>query len=116
LRILLVDDEPSLLQLLGQYLTRNGHESIPTGSLQEALQLLESSDLGIFDVAVIDLALPDGSGEDIAAAILNKFGSSVRVIIATGYAYEPPGSLRGKIAVLQKPFLPRALLNVLVAG
>jgi len=67
------------------------------------------------DAAVIDLSLPDGSGEDVARALL-AFDPAIRIIMATGYAYEPPTALRGRVAILQKPFLPRALLNVLVAS
>ena len=116
MRILLVDDEASLLLLLGQYLVRTGHETIAANSCAEAIALLKTGEvIGPVDAAVIDLSLPDGSGEDIARAVL-EFDPAIRIIIATGYAYEPPASLRGKIAVLQKPFLPRALLNVLVAG
>ena len=85
-------------------------------SFAEATALLNTGKaFGLVDAAVIDLSLPDGSGEDIARAVL-EFDPAIRIIIATGYAYEPPASLLGKVAVLQKPFLPRALLNVLVGG
>jgi two-component system, cell cycle response regulator CpdR len=115
-RIFLVDDESSLLQLLSQYLARTGHETISAGSVMEAKSLLSNAEaLGALDAAVIDLSLPDGSGEEIASALIDQH-PGVRIIVATGYAYEPPSSLRGKVAVLQKPFLPRALLNVLIAG
>lgn len=114
MRVFLVDDEASLLQLLGQYLSRNGHSSVTAGTVAEARTLL-STDTETIDAAVIDLSLPDGSGEEIAQLLADEY-PGVRVIMATGYAYEPPAALRGKVAVLQKPFLPRALLNVLISG
>lgn len=116
MRIFLVDDEAPLLQLLGQYLSRTGHTTVTAASVAEAIALLQDMEaLGAIEAAVIDLSLPDGSGEDIATAVHLAL-PGVRIIIATGYAYEPPESLKGKVAVLQKPFLPRALLNVLVSG
>ena len=110
MRILLVDDEPQILSLLGQYLGRCGHEAILTGTCAAASAALEEG-LEI-DAAVIDLALPDGSGEDIARAVL-ALDSGIITVIATGYGYDPPRELTGKILVLPKPFLPRALVNLL---
>jgi DNA-binding response OmpR family regulator len=111
MRILLVDDEQSLLQLLGQVLARAGHESIRADSFAAALELLQK-DPGPLDAAVIDLSLPDGSGEEIARVVL-AFHPAIRIVIATGYAYDPPKDLLGKVDVLLKPFPSRALLNVL---
>ena len=113
MRILLVDDEPSLLQLLGQYLTRAGHVVIDANSCRSAMALLAGG-AGHLDAAVIDLGLPDGSGEDIARAVLG-LDPSIRTIMATGYAYEPPQELRDRLTVLQKPYLPRALLALLLS-
>ena len=112
MRILLVDDEHSLLQLLGRYLTGAGHVVIDADSFRSAMILLERGP-GHLDAAVIDLALPDGSGEDIARALL-ALDPTVRTIIASGYAYEPPRDLQGRLTVLQKPYLPRALVALLL--
>jgi two-component system OmpR family response regulator len=114
MRVLLVDDETSLLELLGKFLGKNGHHTVTASSVTAAKALLENASTETVDVAVIDLSLPDGSGEEIASHIVEHL-PGVRVIMATGYAYDPPQALRGKVAVLQKPFLPRALLNVLIA-
>jgi DNA-binding response OmpR family regulator len=116
-RVLLVDDEAALLQLLGQYLTRNGHACITATTVAEAKAALcdASASQQQVEAVVIDLQLPDGSGEEIAELVAREH-PGVRIIVATGYAYEPPRSLQGKVGILQKPFLPRTLLNVLVAG
>ena len=111
MRILLVDDEPSLLQLLGQYLTRAGHVVIDANSCRSAMALLQKGP-GHLDAAVIDLDLPDGSGEDIVRAVLD-LDPNIRTIMATGYFYEPPQELRDRLAVLHKPYLPRALVALL---
>ena len=111
MRILLVDDDAPILQLLSQFLTRAGHVPTTAGSVAEALAVAAAGSPNI-DAAVIDLALPDGSGEEVAREILDKHPQA-RVVIASGYFYEAPSGLAGKVAILQKPFMPRALLNVL---
>jgi DNA-binding NtrC family response regulator len=107
MRILLVDDEPSLLSLLSQYLTRQGHEVQTAETCAAASGIVEAS--GGIDAAIIDLTLPDGSGEDIAKACALRHANA-RIVIATGYDYTAPSDTW---TVLQKPFLPRALLHIL---
>ncbi len=111
MRILLVDDEQPLLALLSQYLVRSGHQTAVAETFAAGLEFTTQPS-GSFDAAVVDLSLPDGNGEDLARKILEAHPAA-RVVIATGYAYEPPNSLTGKVIVLQKPFLPRRLLHVL---
>ncbi|BDC51249.1 hypothetical protein F183_A35650 [Bryobacterales bacterium F-183] len=108
MRILLVDDEPSLVSLLGQFLTRNGHEVQSAGTKADAIVLLSKPDES-FDAAVIDLTLPDGTGEEVAKEFALQHPAA-RIVIATGYDYSAPSEAW---TVLQKPFLPRALLNIL---
>jgi two-component system response regulator PilR (NtrC family) len=62
-RILLVDDDPGLLDLVSELLARRGHEVVQTGSGLRAAQLLKAER---FDLAVLDLLLPDLSGLDLA--------------------------------------------------
>jgi two-component system, cell cycle sensor histidine kinase and response regulator CckA len=111
MRVLLVDDEIELLRLLSQYLVRSGHEVITAET--KAIALDEAAKEGsTLDAAVIDLCLPDGNGEDVARRIA-VLHPHAKLIISTGYAHEPSGDLNGRVTVLQKPFLPRALLHVL---
>lgn len=107
MRILLVDDEPSLLSLLTQYLTRQGHEVRTAGTCAAATAALLEE--GPLDAAIIDLTLPDGNGEDIARQCAARHPEA-RIVIATGYDYTAPTTTW---TVLQKPFLPRALLHIL---
>ena len=111
MRVLLVDDELELLRLLSQYLVRAGHEVIAAESRATALAEVAKDGL-ILDAAVIDLSLPDGNGEDVARSIA-VLHPQAKLIISTGYMHEPSMDLKGKLTVLQKPFLPRALLHVL---
>jgi len=65
-RILIADDNPDIASLIQMSLSEKGYEAVPAGSVAEAKLLLN---LHFFDLAVVDLALPDGSGEDICLHI-----------------------------------------------
>lgn len=57
--ILLVDDDPVLREILGEGLSRFGHEVHGVGLGQEAIQLIRQRS---FDSALIDFELPDMTG------------------------------------------------------
>ena len=105
MKVLIVDDEVSICQLLGEFLRRSGYEVAIAHTGAEAA-LLGS----VFDAAVIDLDLPDISGEDIARRMARE-NPKARLLISTGHEYTPPRGLN--VMVLKKPYLPRELLNVL---
>ncbi len=76
-RILLVDDDPGLLDLVSELLARRGHEVVQTGSGLRAAQLLKAER---FDLAVLDLLLPDLSGLDLAQLALRDPDTVVVVL------------------------------------
>ncbi|UJR84426.1 sigma 54-interacting transcriptional regulator [Sandaracinus amylolyticus] len=61
--VLLVDDDADARDLLEMLLAREGFSVRTAGSVKEALAV------GDVDVVVTDLALPDGSGEDVAQGL-----------------------------------------------
>lgn len=63
-RILVVEDSPNVCEMCVRILRRAGFEVTSAASGREALQLLQSSPP--FDAAVIDFALPDMSGLELA--------------------------------------------------
>jgi DNA-binding NtrC family response regulator len=62
-RVLLVDDDPNLLELVEGILVQHGHEVVTTGSGMRGAQLLRDQR---FDLAVVDLILPDLNGLELA--------------------------------------------------
>ena len=58
-RILIVDDDPDIRQLLVDYLQRNGFEALPAASGREMAVMLEHHAI---DLLVLDLMLPDADG------------------------------------------------------
>lgn len=79
MRILLVDDHPEVRELAGRALERDGHQVTGAGSLTEAKQALLAQ---AFDMLVLDLALPDGSGQDLCRE-LRRDGVDSPILVLT---------------------------------
>lgn len=108
--ILLVDDETTLLSLMGRYLGRLGFAVEASSTATQALALFSESPAK-FDLAVLDLHLPDMAGVELGRRLCAK-NPKLRILFCTGDLIDSeniPFELRGRTAVLQKPFLPRDL-------
>ena len=81
--ILIVDDEPVILDVFRRFLEGEGRTLLLAGSAREALARAEQP--GALDVALVDKNLGDGSGLDVARA-LRRLKPDVEVILVTGYA------------------------------
>lgn len=113
-RILLVDDELALLQLLEKYLKRNGHEVETFSKSLDALQRFEQAP-DRFDLVIADLSMPDLSGDSMLTRML-EIKPSLRILICSGTPFMiskvPPG-MEKQVAFLQKPFLPKMMSEAL---
>jgi two-component system, cell cycle sensor histidine kinase and response regulator CckA len=81
--ILIVDDEPVILDVFRRFLEADGRELVLAGSAREAIAAGRRP--GDLDVALVDKNLGDGSGLDVARA-LRAAKPDVEVILVTGYA------------------------------
>jgi DNA-binding NtrC family response regulator len=109
-RILLVDDDPSLLKMMGVYLGRLGYSVTLANSTEKAWAEVEAAPSG-YDIAVLDGSMPGLSMEDLALKIL-RANPSLCVVAASGYAMDTSAveaAAPGRVAVLQKPFAPEML-------
>jgi len=79
--VLLVDDEPHLLDVLREALTRFGYRVTAASSGTEALGIVRSE---LFDAAITDIRMPDMNGLDLLREI-KKHDDSIEVIVMTGY-------------------------------
>ncbi len=109
-RVLVIDDEDDLRDAIQKLLAQD-NEVLTAATGQLARQLLEvDSD---FDLLLCDLMMPDMSGIDLHAWLLNKNAPLAgRMVFMTGGAFSPKA--RDYIAgldslCLEKPFEPRAL-------
>src|SRR5262245_41883950 len=69
MRILVVDDHNPTLELLVRNFKRDGHVSVAVGTCDEA-EFLATSER--FDVVVLDVMLPDGSGVELCRTLRRK--------------------------------------------
>jgi len=81
-RILVVDDEPAILDLLSEALGGTGYLVSVARDGKEALHLAYE---GNFDVAVVDIRLPGMDGMDLLKQ-LKRYDADLSVILVTGYA------------------------------
>jgi DNA-binding NtrC family response regulator len=109
-RILLVDDDPSLLKMMGLYLGRLGYSVTLANTTEKAWAEVEEAPSG-YAIAVLDGSMPGLSMEDLALKML-RANPSMCVVAASGYAMDTTAveaAAPGRVAVLQKPFAPEML-------
>jgi DNA-binding NtrC family response regulator len=104
IRLLLVDDEPALVDLLKTYLARLGYEVDACTTPEDALALFDA-DPNRYALVLTDLTLPRMNGEEMLDRMRAR-NPKLRALIASGYPYEPRSP---RVGFLQKPFLPKML-------
>ncbi|SMH70760.1 response regulator [Candidatus Nitrosotalea okcheonensis] len=62
MKILLIDDNESITEMMSKYLRGKGHECIVTNDGRNGLTLIEQEK---FDVILLDLAMPEFTGVDV---------------------------------------------------
>ncbi len=106
-RILVVEDEPRLRELIRLYLERDGHEVVDCGDGQAAIGAFDS---GGADLVVLDLMLPGMQGEAVLEALREAADVPVLITSAKRSDAERIAGLRlGADDYLAKPFNPREL-------
>ena len=106
--VLIVDDEPGIVEIASAYLRRDGFEVriATTGRRALAVTLIQPPDL-----IVLDLMLPDIAGEDVCAELRKV--SNVPILMLTAKSAEEDrvrGLALGADDYLVKPFSPRELV------
>ena len=86
-KILIIDDEEKLRNLLTRIISLEGFEVLQAGDCKSGLKKLEQQEI---DVVLCDVKLPDGNGVDLAAKIKEKFHIP-EIILLTAYGNIPDG-------------------------
>jgi DNA-binding response OmpR family regulator len=112
-RILVVEDEARLGDILRLYLERDGHRVTVVGDGQSAiaeLDAVDAGDAGPIDLVVLDLMLPSLDGETVLAEIRDRGDTPVLIASAKRSDLDRIAGLRsGADDYLAKPFNPNEL-------
>jgi PAS domain S-box-containing protein len=107
LRILVVDDEPSIRQLLGRLLTREGHDPVLAADGAEALLAVEATEEP-FDLILSDLRMPGVGGEELFKTLREQAPEyEGRIVFMTGdVTAREVGRIMGetRAPMVRKPF------------
>ena len=108
-RILLIDDEQELLDMVVSILKSDGYHNISTAkSVTEALSLAEDIKP---ELAILDVMLPDGNGFDLMRRLKEKGDYPILFLTARGEEEDKfRGFDLGADDYIVKPFLPKELL------
>ncbi len=85
-KVLIVDDDLTLLQTLEQLLVREGHRVFAATSGEEAIKLCQEQEPHLI---LLDYFMPGMTGEEVVRSV-RKFNSEVQIVLQTGYASERP--------------------------
>ncbi len=113
-RILLVDDDRSILRSISRVLEKQGYKVDAVETAKEALDQLKNRH---YDLAIIDVILPDMKGTDLLVEAKKELKHTIKFII-TGY---PSGEVGAKArdlgadAFILKPVRMSELLSVISA-
>ena len=108
MRILVVDDDRDILQLVSIHVKREGYTVYQASDAEAALALLEHQDV---DLAVVDVMMPGMNGFELTRILASDMEVPVILLTAKGQlADKEKGFLAGSEDYLVKPFEPKELL------
>jgi CheY-like chemotaxis protein len=114
--ILVVEDEPAMLEVTRRILDQNGYEVLPAGSGLEAIRIAQEH-YGRIDVLLSDVVMPQMLGKEVAERV-TALRPEIQVLFMSGYAQAviaPMGDLADGREIIDKPFTEAALLERLRA-
>jgi CheY-like chemotaxis protein len=102
MKMLVVDDEPDLRDLISELLETEGIDVVSAGGGNEAYRIFEA---GVFDAIISDIRMPGGDGIELLEQVRAR-NKKIPVILITGFTDHSEGELRKKGAsrVFHKPF------------
>ncbi|MDR0635698.1 MAG: response regulator transcription factor [Treponema sp.] len=106
--VLVVDDEPKILEVVKSYLEMNGFKTLCAKNAREGMTFFEEQET---DLILLDLMLPDFSGEEFCKKVRQV--SNIPIIMITAKVNEESiinGLNIGADDYVTKPFSPRQLM------
>ncbi len=112
-RILVMDDEELVREILTEILTTVGYEVEAVCDGQQALEIYQQQK---FAVVIMDLTIPGGMGGRETIEFFKDFDPQVKAIVSSGYANDPivaEYEKYGFCGFLNKPYIVEDLLKLL---
>lgn len=110
MRVLIVDDEPGIIDGLVAALQSFGIDTASAESVEGAL--LTASEFRP-ELALVDIRLPDGDGQELGARLRER-DASLKIIFASGHGDARSFVRSNRTAFLQKPFAIEDLVDTMV--
>ena len=110
--VIVIDDDKSILRTFTRILQKAGYYVDTAETGKEAIEKLT---VKTYDVALIDIKLPDMDGTDLLMSKRENLANSVKILI-TGLSsgdYAPKPIQQGVDALLMKPVKPEDLLSLI---
>ncbi|MCG7343853.1 response regulator transcription factor [Sporosarcina sp. ACRSL] len=108
MRILVVDDDPNILELVNIHLSQAGYEVIKAVHGEQALHMLDDR---LPDLAVVDVMMPGMDGFELTKRLRSEADIPVLLLTAKGELEDKEkGFLAGSDDYVVKPFEPKELL------
>lgn len=108
IRVLIIDDETAILNMLDQVLSRKGYQVDTADSGEKGLKKLQSND---YDLVITDMVMGKMSGEDMLQEVRQLKGDHVPVIAMSGTPWLMDKHLFN--AVLPKPYSLKVLFEMM---
>ena len=106
-KILLVEDDKSIISNLTQFLAAEGYEVKSASGQTKALSMMEKER---FDLVLLDISLSEGNGFAVCKAVKSNYRIPVIFLTASGDEYSTvTGFELGADDYIAKPFRPREL-------
>lgn len=106
-RILVVEDEPEIMDVIVNYLRRDGHEVLSASNGERALQLAREG----VDLVVLDVMIPKPDGLEVTRLLRTSSPVPILIVSARGEEADRVAGLElGADDYLTKPFAPREML------
>ena len=108
--VLVVDDDPMMLEVLVRILQRENYTLLTAASGPAALRVAEEQP-GVIDLLITDYAMPEMRGRELAEKMRGRY-AGIKVLYQTGFSdmlFEDRVELEEGSAFLEKPFTARGL-------
>ena len=109
LKVLVVDDEPALLNVVGRMVERLGYTARTTLTGRDAIRIVAQEDI---DILLLDVVLRDMTIVEVVNRI-HAVRPDRKIILMSGHFQQLEINISGRMAFLQKPFTIHELRDAL---